>query len=366
MEERSKTIVALDAMGGDFAPAQQVKGAVEAVCENKNIVVKLFGIEEQVRAELAKYSYPEEQIEVIHTPTVIETADPPVLAIKTKKDSSMVRGLFSVRNKEADAFISCGCTGALLVGGQTIVGRIRGIQRGALAFVMPSLKGPVLMIDCGANADARPEMLLQFAQMGSIYMEHIVGVKNPKVGIVNIGEEEEKGNLLVKETFPLLKACDSINFVGSVESRGIPEGEVDVVVCDAFVGNVILKMYEGVSTALIHKIKDVLISSAKTKIGALLIKNDLKNMLKDFSSDAYGGAPMLGLKNLVVKPHGNSSAAVIKNAILQCEAFVAADIVGKIAENITDQKAGEEPANQPKEEKQAEPAESSEPAKQEE
>ena len=191
----------------------------------------------------------------------------------------MVRGLFSVRNKEADAFISCGCTGALLVGGQTIVGRIRGIQRGALAFVMPSLKGPVLMIDCGANADARPEMLLQFAQMGSIYMEHIVGVKNPKVGIVNIGEEEEKGNLLVKETFPLLKACDSINFVGSVESRGIPEGEVDVVVCDAFVGNVILKMYEGVSTALIHKIKDVLMSSTKTKIGALLIKSDLKNML---------------------------------------------------------------------------------------
>ena len=346
MEERKKTIVALDAMGGDFAPAQQVKGAVEDVCENADIVVKLFGIEEKIRAELEKYSYPEGQIEVVHAPTVIETADSPVLAIKTKKDSSMVRGLFAVRNKEADAFISCGCTGALLVGGQTIVGRIRGIQRGALAFVMPSLKGPVLMIDCGANADARPEMLVQFAQMGSIYMEHIVGIPNPKVGIVNIGEEEEKGNLLVKETFPLLKACESINFFGSIESRSIPEGDVDVVVCDAFVGNVILKMYEGVSNALITKIKDVLMSSLKTKIGAALIKDDLKKMLKGFSADDYGGAPMLGLKNLVVKPHGNSGSAVIKNAIEQCEAFVAADITGKIAENIADSKAGSEPAKQ--------------------
>lgn len=350
MEERKKTIVALDAMGGDFAPAEQVKGAVEAVSGNAGITVKLFGIEEKIRAELAKYTYPEEQIEVVHAPTVIETADPPVLAIKTKKDSSMVRGLFAVRNKEADAFISCGCTGALLVGGQTIVGRIRGISRGALAFVMPSLKGPVLMIDVGANADARPEMLLQFAQMGSIYMENIVGVKNPRVGIVNIGEEEEKGNLLVKETFPLLKACESINFVGSVESRQIPEGEVDVVVCDAFVGNVILKMYEGVSGALITKIKDVLMSSLKTKIGAALIKDDLKKMLKGFSADDYGGAPMLGLKNLVVKPHGNSSSAVIKNAILQCDAFVKADIVGKITQKIVESAAEEKTPEQAAEE----------------
>ena len=342
LEETKRTIIALDAMGGDFAPAEQVKGAVDAVNENPGIAVKLFGIEDAVKAELAKYQFNADQIEVIHAPTVIETADPPVKAIKTKKDSSMVRGLFAVRNGEADAFISCGCTGALLVGGQTIVGRIRGIERGALAFMVPSLQGPVLIIDCGANADARPEMLLQFAQMGSIYMENIVGVKDPKVGIINIGEEEEKGNMLVKETVPLLKDCESIHFVGSVESRGIPEGEVDVAVCDAFVGNVVLKMYEGVSSALIKKIKDVLMSNGKTKFGALLIKNELKDMLKEFSSEAYGGAPMLGLKNLVVKPHGNSRSKEIKNAILQCEAFVAADIAGKIAGNIVVKKSQED------------------------
>ncbi|MCQ2530880.1 MAG: phosphate acyltransferase PlsX [Lachnospiraceae bacterium] len=321
-------------MGGDFAPAEQVKGAVEAVNENPNVCVKLFGIEEKVNAELSKYTYKKEQIEVIHAPTVIETAEPPVKAIKTKKDSSMVTAMYAVKNGEADAMVSCGSTGALLVGGQVIVGRIRGIERGALAFMVPTLKGMTLIIDCGANVDARADMLVQFAQMGSIYMECMMGIKNPRVGIINIGEEEEKGNALVKETFPLLKECKGINFVGSVEGRGIPEGEVDVAVCDAFTGNVFLKTYEGVSSALITKIKGSLMTSLKTKIGGLLIKKDLKNMLKDFSSEAYGGAPMLGLKNLVVKPHGSSKSVEIKNAILQCVSFAEADISAKIAANL--------------------------------
>lgn len=333
MEER-KIIVALDAMGGDYAPEEQVKGAVDAVNENPNVCVKLFGIEDKVNAELSKYTYNKEQITVIHTSTVIENSESPVKAIKTKKDSSMVAAMYAVKKGEADALVSCGSTGALLVGGQVIIGRIPGIERGALAFMVPTLKGPTLVIDCGANVDARPEMLVQFAQMGSVYMECAANVANPRVGIINIGEEEEKGNALVKETFPLLKACKGINFIGSVESREIPEGRADVVVCDAFVGNVFLKAYEGVAGTLIAKIKGSLMTSLKTKIGALLIKKDLKNMLKDFSTEAYGGAPMLGLKNLVVKPHGSSKAVEIKNAILQCWAFVKADISGKIAENL--------------------------------
>ncbi|MCQ2513389.1 MAG: phosphate acyltransferase PlsX [Lachnospiraceae bacterium] len=321
-------------MGGDFAPAEQVKGAVEAVNENPNVCVKLFGIEEKVNAELSKYTYKQEQIEVIHTPTVIENAESPVKAIKTKKDSSMVTAMYAVKNGEADALVSCGSTGALLVGGQVIVGRIRGIERGALAFMVPTLKGMTLIIDCGANVDARADMLVQFAQMGSIYMECMLGIKNPSVGIINIGEEEEKGNALVKETFPLLKECKGINFVGSVEGRGIPEGEVDVAVCDAFTGNVFLKTYEGVSTTLVTKIKGSLMTSLKTKIGGLLIKKDLKNMLKAFSTESYGGAPMLGLKNLVVKPHGSSKSVEIKNAILQCVSVAEADISAKIAANL--------------------------------
>ena len=329
-----KTIVALDAMGGDFAPAEQVKGAVDAVKENHNIIVKLVGQEEAIKAELSKYKYNADQIQIVHAPTVIETSETPVKAIKHKKDSSMVTALYMVKNGEADAIISCGNTGALLVGGQVIIGRIRGIERPALGFVMPSLKGPVMMIDCGANVDARPEMLLQFAQMGSIYMENILKIQNPRVGIINIGEEEEKGNTLVKDTFPLLKECDKINFVGSIESRGITEGDADLVVCDAFVGNVILKMYEGVAAALLTKVKGAMMANLKTKIGALLIKNSMKATLKEFSIEEYGGAPMLGLKSLVVKAHGSSKAPEIRNAIIQCEDFKKNDISGKIAENL--------------------------------
>ncbi len=333
MDKFMETVVALDAMGGDFAPVEQVQGAVLAVNENKNIHVKLFGNESLLNDELSKYNFDANRIEIIHSETVIETAESPVKAIKAKKDSSMVMGLYAVKNSEADAFVSCGSTGALLVGGQVIIGRIPGIERPALSFIVPSLKGPTLIIDCGANVDARPSMLVQFAKMGSIYMENVLGIKNPRVGLISIGEEEEKGNALTKETYPLLKES-GLNFVGNVESRGITEGEVDVAVCDAFVGNVVLKMYEGVAGSLIKKLKGAMMSSFKTKIGALLIKKDLKAMLKEFSIEEYGGAPFLGLNNLVVKPHGSSKAVEIKNAILQCASFKEADIANKIALNI--------------------------------
>lgn len=328
------TKVALDAMGGDYAPAEPVKGAVDAVNARSDIKVLLIGQEDVVRKELEKYTYPAEQIEVIHAEEVIETAEPPVNAIRKKKQSSIVVGMNMVKQKEADAFVSAGSSGAILVGGQVIVGRIKGIERPPLAPLIPTEKGVSLLIDCGANVDARASHLVQFAKMGSIYMENVLGIKNPRVAIVNIGAEEEKGNALVKETFPLLKACPDINFVGSVEARDIPAGVVDVVVCEAFTGNVILKTYEGVGATLISKVKKGMMSSLRSKIGALLVKPALKQTLKAFDLEQYGGAPMLGLKGLVVKTHGSSKSVEIKNSILQCVTFQKQQISEKIKEKI--------------------------------
>ena len=324
------TRVALDAMGGDNAPGEIVKGAVEAVQKRKDIQILLTGREGVIRDELARYAYPEDQIRIVNATEVIETAEPPVKAIRGKKDSSIVVAMKLVKNGEADAFVSAGSTGAVLVGGQVLVGRIKGVERPPLAPLFPTLTGVSLLIDCGANVDARPSHLVQFAKMGSIYMESVMGKKNPTVGIVNIGAEEEKGNALVKETFPLLKACKDINFVGSVEAREIPYGKVDVIVCEAFVGNVILKLYEGVGGALIRKVKEGMMSSLRSKIGALLVKPALKATLKDFDASEYGGAPLLGLKGLVVKTHGSSTSTEVCNSIIQCVTFKEQKINEKI------------------------------------
>lgn len=239
-----------------------------------------------------------------------------------------------VKKGEADAFVSAGSSGAILVGGQVIVGRIKGVERPPLAPLIPTMKGVSLLIDCGANVDARPSHLVQFAKMGSIYMEHVVGKKNPTVGIVNIGAEEEKGNALVKETFPLLKNCRDINFIGSVEARDIPYGAADVIVSEAFVGNVILKLYEGVGGALTKKIKAGMMTSLRSKIGALLVKPALKATLKDFDASEYGGAPLLGLNGLVVKTHGSSTSKEVCNSIIQCVTFKNQQINEKIRESI--------------------------------
>ncbi|MBO4981950.1 MAG: phosphate acyltransferase PlsX [Lachnospiraceae bacterium] len=326
--------VAVDAMGGDNAPAEVVKGAVEAIQEDKRVKVFLVGREPAIRAELQKYTFRPEQLEVVHAEEVIEMAEPPVMAIRKKKDSSIVKAMYMVKNGECDAFVSAGSTGAVLVGGQIIVGRIKGVERPPLAPLIPTMDGVSLLIDCGANVDARPSHLVQFAKMGSVYMENVMGVKNPRVAIVNIGAEEEKGNALVKETFPLLKNCPDINFTGSIEARDIPNGAADVIVCEAFVGNVILKMYEGVGGALIKKVKSGMMSSLRSKIGALLVKPALKQTLKSFDTEQYGGAPLLGLNGLVVKTHGSSKAVEIKNSILQCITFKEQEINEKIKEKI--------------------------------
>lgn len=333
MSELVKVVV--DAMGGDYAPQEPVKAAVEAVTERKDIQVILTGPEDEVHAQLAKYpDYPKDRIQVVPATEVIQTAEPPVMAIQKKKDSSLVVGLKMVKRQEADAFVSCGSTGAILVGGQVLVGRLKGVERPPLAPLIPTEKGVSLLIDCGATVDARSSHLVQFAKMGSIYMENVLGIKNPKVAIVNIGAEEEKGNALVKETFPILKACPGINFIGSIEARDIPSGYADVVVCEAFVGNVILKLYEGLAGTLMKKIKGGLMSSFRSKLGALLIKPALKKTLKSFDVTEHGGAPLLGLKGLVVKCHGSARSIEIKNGIFQCVQFKQQRINEKIGEHI--------------------------------
>lgn len=313
--------VVVDAMGGDHAPGEIVKGAMQALDEEKNLTLVFTGQEKLIKAELKKYRYDAGRVEIVPAQEIIEMAEPPVVAIRKKKDSSIVVGLNMLKRGEADAFVSAGSTGAVLAGGQLIVGRLKGVERPPLAPVIPTMNGAALLIDCGANVDAKPSQLVQFAKMGSIYMRHIVGIKKPRVAIVNIGAEEEKGNALVKETIPLLKACRDIHFTGCIEARDIPYGAADVIVCEAFVGNVILKMYEGVSSVLLHEVKRTLMSSLRTKVGAVLIKSALKKTLKKFDASTYGGAPLLGLKGLVVKAHGSSKAAEVRHSVMQCVNF---------------------------------------------
>ncbi len=326
--------VAVDAMGGDNAPSEIVKGAVLAVQEDSRIKVFLVGPEDILKKELEQYPDLGDRLEVVNASEVITNDEAPVMAVRRKKDSSIVVAMTLVKNGTADAFVSAGSTGAVLVGAQLVVGRIKGVERSPLAPLIPTTKGLSLLIDCGANVDARASHLLQFAKMGSIYMEHIEGIKNPRVAIVNIGTEEEKGNMLVKEAYPLLKNCNDINFIGSIEAREIPYGYADVIVCEAFVGNVILKLYEGVSGALMGEMKKGMMSNLRSKIGAILLKPALKKTLKKMDTSDHGGAPMLGLNGLVVKSHGNSTCKEIKNSILQCIAFKEQNIGEKIQENI--------------------------------
>ncbi|NLJ88147.1 MAG: phosphate acyltransferase PlsX [Epulopiscium sp.] len=326
-----KIIIALDAMGGDNAPSEIVKGAVAAA--NEDIKIILVGDENQIKNELSKYDYDPSQISIHHASEVISMEDSPVAAIRKKKDSSMVVGLKLLKEKEVDTFISAGSTGALLAGGTFLVGRAKGIERPALAPLIPNNKGFSLLIDCGANMDAKPAYLAQFAQMGSIYMESVMGIKSPKVALVNVGAEAEKGNQLTKEAFSLLEELD-INFIGNIEGRDIPMGLADVIVCDAFTGNVILKHTEGLGLALFNIIKEELMKDTLSKIGALLSKSAYKRVKRRFDYTEYGGAPMLGLQGLVVKAHGSSNAKAIKSAIEQAVKFKKEKIVEKIEEKI--------------------------------
>ncbi|MBQ7636079.1 MAG: phosphate acyltransferase PlsX [Lachnospiraceae bacterium] len=332
MEDR--ITVAVDGMGGDNAPYEIVKGCVDAVTQQPNIFVKLVGPEETIKNELAKFQGNKDNIEIVNATEVISCDEAPVNAIRRKKDSSIVVGCNLVKKGEADAFLSAGSTGAILVGGQLIVGRIKGVERPPIGTMFPTAKGVSLLVDSGANVDARSSHLVQFAKMGSIYYANTMGVEKPRVAIVNIGLEEEKGNQLVKETYPLLKECKDINFIGSIEAREIPNGYADVIVCEAFVGNVILKLYEGTTKALLGIVKQSFYSNLRSKIGGMLVKPALKKTMKKLMADEYGSAPLLGLNGLVLKTHGSATAKEIKNSLLQALDFKKQKINEKIKDSI--------------------------------
>lgn len=324
--------IIIDCMGGDNAPIEIIKGALDAVREY-GINVILVGKQDVIKAELQKYDYPVEKIEILNALDVITNDDDPAVAIRRKKEASMVVGLKALSEGLGDGFISAGNTGALLAGGLFIVKRIQGIDRAALTTIYPTTKGISLLLDAGANVDSRPEYLSQFALMGSIYMENVMGVNKPKVGLVNIGTEEGKGNLLVKETFNLLKNQD-INFIGNVEGRTLPQGEADVIVCDGFVGNVVLKLTEGMAISIFSHLKDSFTENLRSKIGALLLKPQLKKLKSKMDYREYGGAPLLGTRKPIVKAHGSSDAYAVKNAIRQLISFIEKDVINIVEKNI--------------------------------
>ncbi len=334
----NKMTIAIDTLGGDNGCDYMMLGISEAMAEYNDIDIIVTGRENEINEGIEKYNIDKSRIKVVNATEEITCHDAPVDAVRRKKGSSLVLALDEVKNGEAKACISSGNTGAILAGGQFIVGRAKGVKRTPLAPLIPTKNGSALLIDCGANVDAKPENLVQFAKMGSIYMENIEGIKNPRVAIVNIGAEDEKGNALVKETIPMLRECKDINFIGSIESREIPNGGADVIVCEAFVGNVILKFYEGVGKMFMGEIKKTLKSSLKTKIGGALIYKDLKKCFKRFMADDKGGAPLLGLKGLVVKIHGNSKNNEVRSAIAQCRTFIMNDVTGKIISSFEEGK----------------------------
>jgi len=323
--------IIVDAMGGDHAPAEIIKGCINAALAYSDLNITLVGREDVIVQELEKHEASRDLFDIVHAEEVIAVDEAPVMAIKRKKDSSMVKGLELLREDRSSVFVSAGSTGALMAGGLLKVGRIKGIDRPALAPLIPTRKLPVLLIDAGANADCKPINLVQFAIMGSVYMEKVVGRTNPRVGLVNIGQEENKGNELTKEVYSLLKEQDNINFAGNVEARDIPEGVVDILVCDGFVGNTILKLTEGLALTLFGILKEEFTKSFVAKIGALLLKPGLINIKNMMDYDEVGGAPLLGINGGIIKAHGSSKARAIENAIKQAKLF----IENKVLENIT-------------------------------
>lgn len=310
--------IAVDGMGGDFAPVEVVHGCVLAVKEY-GVEVTITGPKEVIEKELAKYEFDHSKIEILDAREVISLDEAPVMAMRRKKDSSLRRAFDLVKEGKADAVVSAGSTGALLAGGLLVIGRIKGIDRAALAALIPGKNGHFMVLDLGANADIKPQNLVEFAKMGRVYFESVLGYIKPKVGLVNIGAEEEKGNELTKAGYQLLKADKTINFIGNVEPREITDGDVQILVCDGFTGNTILKMYEGVVKNLMSMIKEAMLSTPRGKVGALLVKPALKEFLKSHDYKEEGGAALFGVDGLVIKAHGTSDARAYKNAIRQAK-----------------------------------------------
>jgi glycerol-3-phosphate acyltransferase PlsX len=324
--------IGIDAMGGDHAPEAVVKGAVEALSLVGAELV-LIGIEDQIKAQLASLKYDASRLTIRHASEVIENEDKPVRAIKSKKDASMVVGFEMLKSGDIDALLSAGNTGALLAGGLLKVGRIKGLDRPALCLPYPTTKGFSVLIDAGSNADCKPHNLYEFAVMGTIYARDVLGIENPTVGLANIGAEEGKGNILMVDTYPVLKASE-LNFIGNVEARDIPEGACDVIVCDGFTGNIILKLSEGVATSFTGMLKTELMKTKKNMLLGMLLKSVFSALKKKMDYTEYGGAPFLGTEGLIVKAHGSSNAKAIKNAIRYAEVCVKSQVVERIREEL--------------------------------
>lgn len=334
--------IMIDGMGGDHAPEEIVKGAVQAAKEISG-TVSIIGREERINECLQALNWNGDNIEVVNATEVISNNESPAMAVRKKKDSSISKGVRMLKEGEVDAFISGGSTGALLSAGLLILGRIRGIKRPAIAAFFPKIgmNDTSLILDCGANAESRPEYLLQYGIMGSIFVEKVKGIENPEVMLLNVGAEEEKGDPLHKESFELLRNAD-INFKGNCEGRDVPFGCCDVVVTDGFSGNVFLKSSEGVALAVMKRIKQKMTEGLAAKAGALLSYNKLKEIKKEFDYSEEGGAPILGLKGPVLKIHGSSKANAVYNAILKAVPYVEQDVTALIENAITEKSSGEE------------------------
>ncbi|WP_404333891.1 phosphate acyltransferase PlsX [Planococcus rifietoensis] len=327
--------IAIDAMGGDNAPKEIIEGVKQALEAFSDVEILLYGQQDKID----EYIKPHDRLTIIHCAEVIESEDDPVRSVRRKKDASMVRMAEAVKEGTADAAVSAGNTGALMSAGLFIVGRIDGVDRPALAPTLPTMDGKgFLMLDLGANADAKPEHLVQYAIMGSIYAEKVRGVQNPTVGLLNIGTEEKKGNELTKAAFPLLKEAP-VNFIGNVESRDLLNGAADVVVTDGFTGNMVLKTIEGTAMNVFAMIKDVFMASTKTKIAAMLVKNDLSALKGMLDYSEYGGAGLFGLKAPVIKAHGSSNGTAFYNAIRQARTMVEHDVAGKIYSTLKEEQS---------------------------
>lgn len=330
--------IAIDGMGGDNAPVAVIEGAIQALKEYDNIELYITGPKGTIDSELAKYTYAKDKITVIDAKEVISPNEHPVMALRKKKDASIVKALNLVKDGVCDGVISGGSTGAFLAGCTLIIGRIKGVERPALAPIMPGRRGNFMIVDVGANVDCKPSFLIQFAKMGKVYYQKVFNVSNPSIGLINIGEEEEKGNELTKATFKLLKEESSLNFIGNIEPREIPTGDTNILVSDGFVGNTALKMYEGSASSILGIVKDeVLKSSIISKLGIVLLKPVLKSIMKKFDYKEYGGAPFLGVDGICIKAHGSSDARAFKNSIKQTKIFYDNDVLSNIRNEFSEE-----------------------------
>ena len=327
-------IIAVDAMGGDNAPKATCEGALMALREMPDIEIKLYGRKEEVEACLGEYADVAGRLQVIDAPDVIDMHESPVMAIRKKVDSSMVKALLAVKNGEAQAFVSAGSTGAVLAGGMIRVGRIRGSARPALVALVPGTNGPGMSVDPGANVDCQARYLVQFGLMGKVYAEKVLGIRDPGVGLLNIGTEDTKGNSMVKEAYQLMQAQSAFRFAGNIEAREVPMGDIPVVACDGFDGNLLLKYTEGIVSAMTGMLKQEMYSSLRTKLGGLLVKPAIRRFKNRLSSEQVGGAPLLGVNGAIIKAHGNSTATAFKNAIRQAKSMLDGHVVETIREGL--------------------------------